>query len=761
MASKNDSDALARVRQLGLDDPEHYTGHPGGDWMRLPPAEVDERAADDFTRYHEYLAHSCDVTMRGGTTSGVIYPLAVCSLAEHYTFRSIGGASAGAIAASVTAAAEYGRFAEQPKSVPDGSVRPGFAGLAGLVGWMISGTGKGRWRMAQLFQPAPELAWVFRLLMAVLQSPKSTGRGRAGPLFIALLYAVGFAVRLLLGVVLLAWLAAPFALQWLLPPDRWNHLSWLVAGILAALAVLTAGWLLRVAAGKLGWGALLLAIPLVLGALGLVLWAVTDAHDAPLSSWFAAGAVVTLGWFLVSLAVLTIAVLIYVQRCWPVIGDMERVRYGLLPGAVAYKANWVDRRAGVPKSTGVPPLAIWLADRIDELAGFTANTGDERRALTFGDLWVGPDAEEPVEPDRMRELARNTGLRVINLALMSTDISGGRPYRVPFRVATREEERWQFCEECLDGIVPDRIVEQMKAAGSTATRCPRHPKVSLFWLPEPWDLPVVFGARMSLPLPGLICPVPLCREGKLHWFSDGGITSNFPIHFFDSLLPRWPTFGLNLESQEKPVADGQGVRLPKQDDTRPAEPWSNVGTGVLDFFGRILNTFLGWRDTMQCALPGFRGRIASVAQGPDEGGMNLFMPPETIATLALRGHQAGEELKQRFTRSFPGVEVNGFTQTDRYRWIRMRLALREYRELVRQTRARAPLYRTRTARYEVPDELSGWFADQTGPWPKPEPYTTLIEATFDDLTALSNAELADPFDGTAPVDPVLRLTPPE
>jgi hypothetical protein len=141
--------------------------------------------------------------------------------------------------------------------------------------------------------------------------------------------------------------------------------------------------------------------------------------------------------------------------------------------------------------------------------------------------------------------------------------------------------------------------------------------------------------------------------------------------------------------------------------------------------------------------------------------MNLFMPPETIATLALRGHQAGEELKQRFTRSFPGVEVNGFTQTDRYRWIRMRLALREYRELVRQARARAPLYRTRTARYEVPDELSGWFADQTGPWPKPEPYTTLIEATFDDLSALSNAELADPFDGTAPVDPVLRLTPPE
>jgi hypothetical protein len=29
-------------------------------------------------------------------------------------------------------------------------------------------------------------------------------------------------------------------------------------------------------------------------------------------------------------------------------------------------------------------------------------------------------------------------------------------------------------------------------------------------------------------------------------FSDGGITSNFPVHFFDNALPRWPTVSLNL-----------------------------------------------------------------------------------------------------------------------------------------------------------------------------------------------------------------------
>jgi predicted acylesterase/phospholipase RssA len=30
------------------------------------------------------------------------------------------------------------------------------------------------------------------------------------------------------------------------------------------------------------------------------------------------------------------------------------------------------------------------------------------------------------------------------------------------------------------------------------------------------------------------------------WFSDGGITSNFPVHFFDNALPRWPTVSLDL-----------------------------------------------------------------------------------------------------------------------------------------------------------------------------------------------------------------------
>jgi len=35
----------------------------------------------------------CDLVMRGGITSGIVYPRAIAKLAETYNFRSIGGTS--------------------------------------------------------------------------------------------------------------------------------------------------------------------------------------------------------------------------------------------------------------------------------------------------------------------------------------------------------------------------------------------------------------------------------------------------------------------------------------------------------------------------------------------------------------------------------------------------------------------------------------------------------------------------------------------
>ncbi|HEX3642067.1 MAG TPA: hypothetical protein VHV10_12315, partial [Ktedonobacteraceae bacterium] len=52
---------------------------------------------------------TCDIVMTGGVTSGIVYPPAVITLKDRYSFRKIGGTSAGAIAAAGLAAAEFNR----------------------------------------------------------------------------------------------------------------------------------------------------------------------------------------------------------------------------------------------------------------------------------------------------------------------------------------------------------------------------------------------------------------------------------------------------------------------------------------------------------------------------------------------------------------------------------------------------------------------------------------------------------------------------
>ena len=51
----------------------------------------------------------CDMVMKGGITSGVVYPQAILRLARKYRFRALGGGSVGALVAALTAAAELAR----------------------------------------------------------------------------------------------------------------------------------------------------------------------------------------------------------------------------------------------------------------------------------------------------------------------------------------------------------------------------------------------------------------------------------------------------------------------------------------------------------------------------------------------------------------------------------------------------------------------------------------------------------------------------
>jgi predicted acylesterase/phospholipase RssA len=463
---------------------------------------------------------ACDLIMKGGITSGVVYPAAVSELKDHFRFCSIGGASAGAIAAAATAAAQLGRD------------RGGFDRLKELArkleqdGFLLN-----------LFQPSPKTAFLFGLL-ADLQRHKGL-RGKLG-------HAVG-------------------------------HLVWrfLVACVLGALAGLLVLWLLITSFcggdDRQWWGWVLLALLVMLGA--------------------------TLG--------LLIAL---------IFGSVRVVTRHL-------PENYFGICTGMPQPGRTEQaLTPWLHDEIQACAGKPPD-----QPLTFGDL---KSAE-------------------VTLQMMTTDLTYARPVRLPIAddpayLFSLKEFAVLFPKPVLDHL--ERITELVHPAGTTHGRSDSDRLPELRRLPG-LDLPVIVATRMSLSFPGLLSAVPLWTddgEGPMrHWLSDGGIGSNFPIHFFDAWLPTRPTFGLNLVPEQAEWVRTQALGGPPPRRRTPVR--TTVG-----FARQILDTMQNWRDTMQAELPGFRDRIRAIELGPGEGGMNLGMDPETIRRLAEKGHAKGRELAEDF-----------------------------------------------------------------------------------------------------------------
>ncbi len=120
----------------------------------------------------------CDVVLKGGITSGVVYPALIARLAvgptapepsqpgEGYRLRNIGGASAGAIAAAAAAAAEYRRQTDPANP------SAGFQRLAGLGQELQADpTGATPPRQTRLFSlctPTPLAAPLFKVLAGML-----------------------------------------------------------------------------------------------------------------------------------------------------------------------------------------------------------------------------------------------------------------------------------------------------------------------------------------------------------------------------------------------------------------------------------------------------------------------------------------------------------------------------------------------------------------------------------------------------------------
>jgi hypothetical protein len=272
-------------------------------------------------------------------------------------------------------------------------------------------------------------------------------------------------------------------------------------------------------------------------------------------------------------------------------------------------------KQGFGVSTG-GALTEWLANEIDATAGLSD------RPLTFGDL-------------RAKEL---------NLEMMTTNLTQGRPYRLPL-----ETRHFFFDAAEMRALFPERIVVWMLAHAE--------PRGALHALPSD-ELPVVVATRMSLSFPLLLSAVPLwsidrgrardAHQPERCWFSDGGITSNFPVHFFDAPLPRWPTFAINLaEHSPRYHQPGQRIYMPRNNRGGIVEWWTPF-SDLTGFLVSIVRTMQNWRDNMLLHLPGQRDRIAHVLLAPGEGGLNLAMEKGTIDDVAACGVEAGRALRDNF-----------------------------------------------------------------------------------------------------------------
>ena len=327
-----------------------------------------------------------------------------------------------------------------------------------------------------------------------------------------------------------------------------------------------------------------------------------------------------------------------------------------------------------------PPLTIWMMETIDRLAGRNPNVD---QPLTFGDLWGGPNGE-----------GEGTG---VNLRMMTTNLTQGRPMSVPFEdPGSKGYGRFYFHPDELRRLFPDRIVDAMISAAPALDDAAKY--APLLPLPLARDLPVAFGVRLSLSYPLLLSAVPLytidwTREMASEapapercWFTDGGITSNFPVHFFDQPLPRWPTFAVNLRPPHPDLPDVE-VWMPRSNRERGIALWNRFDregrTSLTGFLRAIKDVAQNWMDNEQARIPGYRDRIVHITLRRREGGINLDMPPDMIRDLADRGRRAGALLAERFATG-PDWDVAG--NWDTHRWVRFRSTMHVLEELLHELR---------------------------------------------------------------------------
>jgi predicted acylesterase/phospholipase RssA len=570
----------------------------------------------------------CDIVMKGGVTSGVVYPYAVMRLAQKFRLAGIGGTSAGAIAAALTAAAEYARLGNGDSD-----------GFSRFERWCIQLPTV----LKSLFQPHPKHRAIFgfaTIMMEVLDSAPSLGQR---------LRALARLLHTRAGLILLPVIAGAVGGA-LLGSARYIWFYGLGHGLVLYTGMLNPG----LAAALVAAGVGLLSGLLLAGLFALAL-RIQERWPMWLYLLLLAGAAaVSIGGELGSLLAVVVTgalggaaglVAAGVFLGDRVIDDLRNSDFGMCPGTT--------QRRGGPKA-----LTDWLHEAIQDVAG----RDPDGPPLTFGEVEAAAPADQP-------RLA---------LRMITTNLTLRRPYAIPDLGGRDGRIGWS--PEDWEHLFPESVIAHLIACGDP----------DLAWntvrpLPRGADLPVLVGARMSLSFPLLFSAVPvheLAKNGKPQGrmlLIDGGLSSNLPLHFFDSLgPPAYPTFAFNLEDDPnlrprrpgdalKEFLDASELRLHRETkrkadlDKLAKRRISLHGPGKWQprlkrmphrFFRQYLDSLLGaakdWQDNLQSIMPGQFDRIVTIKLGPGEGGLNLVMPKARSELLMQLGYLAGKEVAEKF-----------------------------------------------------------------------------------------------------------------
>ena len=569
----------------------------------------------------------CDLVLTGGVADGVVYPWAIVELARKYRFKNIGGTSVGAMAAALTAAAEYARRRGHLS---------GFNEVLLKLPKKLGETVEGNTRLFSLFQPTSGTERLFRLLTGFLSDSRT---------------------------------------------QRMQEESDANAEQEARNIYARNGARGVVNAALIYWRQIALAIALIGLVAALVAAAFPALRGVPLS-WFQVIVVVPVAIVILAAALFFIQVGILVSICRDLKYGLVANNFGLcnggavpgrtkeeVPSLIEWLHEGIQGAARKPLDQPLTFKDLW-----------DAPGGPHGRPLA---------PAQPISRPRSIDLRVVTAClthgRPYTLPLdvsdrlffKEDDLTGYFPASV-LRYLVEHAKPYEQLDPADPPKAPAGILELPTGELPVLVAA----RLSL-------SFPVLFSAVPLWAID--YEPRQECRTLRRVWFSDGGICSNFPIHMFDAAIPQWPTFGIALRPKGRLQGrsvwlpelheEGRGDEWNRFGDEVNVRDGKRISPldRLIGFAGAIVSTAKDWNDRYASAMPGVRDRVVYIFREKNEGGLNLRLSNADILKLAdSYGRIAGRKLVTKFQPGGSGVEPS--KRWSEHRWVRFNTFLNALRE---------------------------------------------------------------------------------